>query len=88
MTDEQKPSGAEELLTNVATTIGSALGTVAAKVNEFSKVAGAEAKRQRPRAKAGKKSRPAGRSKRKAKPAKRAAKSAGRKRPARKKSRR
>jgi|HubBroStandDraft_6_1064221.scaffolds.fasta_scaffold753210_2 hypothetical protein len=88
MTDEQKPSGAEELLTNVATTIGSALGTVAAKVNEFSKVASAEAKRQRPRAKARKKSRPASRSKRKAKPAKRAAKSAGRKRPARKKSRR
>jgi hypothetical protein len=88
MTDEQKPSGAEELLTNVATTIGSALGTVAAKVNEFSKVAGAEAKRQRPRAKARKKSRPAKRSKRSAKPAKRAAKSAGRKRPARKKSRR
>ncbi|MGD0542844.1 MAG: hypothetical protein ABSB65_00405 [Candidatus Acidiferrales bacterium] len=88
MTDEQKPSGAEELLTNVATTIGSALGTVAAKVNEFSKVAGAEAKRQRPRAKARKKSRPAKRSKRSAKPAKRAAKSVGRKRPARKKSRR
>jgi hypothetical protein len=88
MTDEQKPSGAEELLTNVATTIGSALGTVAAKVNEFSKVASAEAKRQRPRAKARKKSRPASRSKRKAKPAKRAAKSAGRKRVARKKSRR
>jgi hypothetical protein len=88
MTDEQKPSGAEELLTNVATTIGSALGTVAAKVNEFSKVAGAEAKRQRPRAKARKKSRPAKRSKRSAKPAKRAAKSARRKRPARKKSRR
>ncbi len=88
MTDEQKPSGAEELLTNVATTIGSALGTVAAKVNEFSKVAGAEAKRQRPRAKARKKSRPAKRSKRSAKPAKRAAKSASRKRPARKKSRR
>jgi hypothetical protein len=88
MTDEQKPSGAEELLTNVATTIGSALGTVAAKVNEFSKVASAEAKRQRPRAKARKKSRPAGRSKRKAKPAKRAAKSAGRKRVTRKKSRR
>ena len=88
MTDEQKPSGAEELLTNVATTIGSALGTVAAKVNEFSKVASAEAKRQRPRAKARKKSRPAKRSKRSAKPAKRAAKSASRKRPARKKSRR
>lgn len=88
MTDEQKPSGAEELLTNVATTIGSALGTVAAKVNEFSKVAGAEARRQRPRAKARKKSRPAKRSKRSAKPAKRAAKSASRKRPARKKSRR
>ncbi len=88
MTDEQKPSGAEELLTNVATTIGSALGTVAAKVNEFSKVASAEAKRQRPRAKARKKSRPASRSKRKAKPAKRAAKSAGRKGPAGKKSRR
>ncbi len=88
MTDEQKPSGAEELLTNVATTIGSALGTVAAKVNEFSKVASAEAKRQRPRAKARKKSRPAGRSKRKAKPAKRAAKSAGRKHVARKKPRR
>jgi hypothetical protein len=88
MTDEQKPSGAEELLTNVATTIGSALGTVAAKVNEFSKVAGAEARRQRPRAKARKKSRSAKRSKRSAKPAKRAAKSASRKRPARKKSRR
>jgi hypothetical protein len=88
MTDEQKPSGAEELLTNVATTIGSALGTVAAKVNEFSKVAGAEARRQRPRAKARKKSRPAKRSKRSAKPAKRAAKSASRKRRARKKSRR
>jgi len=88
MTDEQKPSGAEELLTNVATTIGSALGTVAAKVNEFSKVASTEAKRQRPRPKARKKSRPAKRSKKSAKPAKRAAKSAGRKRPARKKSRR
>jgi|GEM_PF-4429672 len=88
MTDEQKPSGAEELLTNVATTIGSALGTVAAKVNEFSKVASAEARRQRPRAKARKKSRPAKRSKRGAKPAKRTAKSAGRKRPARRKSRR
>jgi hypothetical protein len=88
MTDEQKPSGAEELLTNVATTIGSALGTVAAKVNEFSKVASAEAKRQRPRAKAKKKSRSVKRSKRSAKPAKRTAKSAGRKRTARKKSRR
>jgi hypothetical protein len=87
MTDEQKPSGAEELLTNVATTIGSALGTVAAKVNEFSKVASAEA-RKRPRAKAKKKARPAKRSKRGTKPAKRAAKSASSKRPARKKSRR
>ena len=84
MTDEQKPSGAEELLTNVATTIGSALGTVAAKVNEFSKVASAEAKRQRPRAKASKRKKSAKKSKRTSK----AAKPPSRKRKARKKSRR
>jgi hypothetical protein len=84
MTDEQKPSGPEELLTNVATTIGSALGTVAAKVNEFSRVASAEAKRQRPRAKASKRKKSAKKSKRTSK----AAKPPSRKRKARKKSRR
>jgi hypothetical protein len=84
MTDEQKPSGAEELLTNVATTIGSALGTVAAKVNEFSRVASAEAKRKRPRAKASKRKKSAKKSKRTSK----AAKPPSRKRKARKKSRR
>jgi hypothetical protein len=86
MTDEQKPSGAEEMLTSVATTIGSALGTVAAKVNEFSKAASGPAKR-RPRPKAKQKSRPASRKKRPAK-AKRPTKSAGRKSKARKKSKR
>ena len=86
MTDEQKPGAAEELLTNVATTIGSALGTVAAKVNELSKAATAPAKR-RSRPKAGKKSRPARRKKRPAK-TKRSTKSAGRKSKTRKKSRR
>jgi hypothetical protein len=86
MTDEQKPGAAEELLTNVATTIGSALGTVAAKVNELSKSASAPAKR-RPRSRAGKKSPSARRKKRPAKP-KRSTKSAGRKGKTRKKSRR
>jgi hypothetical protein len=86
MTDEQKPGAAEELLTNVATTIGSALGTVAAKVNELSKAASAPAKR-RPRPRAGKKSPSASRNKRPAK-AKRSTKSAGRKSKTRKKSRR
>ena len=87
MTDEQKPGAAEELLTNVATTIGSALGTVAAKVNELSKSASAPAKR-RPRAKAGKKSRPASPKKKRPAKAKRSTRSAGRKSKARKKSRR
>jgi len=86
MTDEQKPSGTEEMLTNVATTIGSALGTVAAKMNELSKAASGPAKR-RSRPKAGKKSRPASRKKRPGK-AKRSTKAAGRKSKARKKSKR
>ncbi len=75
----------EDILTSVARSIGSTLGTVAAKVSAVSspsprkKAAGK--RRPRAKAKAAKKKRPA-------KKSKRAGKSAGRKRTARKKSRR
>jgi hypothetical protein len=73
----------EELLTSVARSIGSTLGTVAAKVNAVSnpsprKPAG---RKSRPRAKAAKKKRPA-------KKSKSSTKAAARKRATRKKSRR
>jgi hypothetical protein len=73
----------EDILTSVARTIGSTLGTVAAKVNAVSSPSPRKkaTRKRRPRAKAAKKKRPA-------KKSKRAAKAKGRKRTARKKSRR
>jgi hypothetical protein len=73
----------EDILTSVARSIGSTLGTVAAKVNAVSNPSPrkAAARKRRPRAKAAKKKRPA-------KKSKRASRAAGRKRTARKKSRR
>lgn len=73
----------EDILTSVARTIGSTLGTVAAKVNAVSSPSPRKkaTRKRRPRAKAAKKKRPAKKSKRKSK-------SAARKRTARKKSRR
>jgi hypothetical protein len=71
----------EDILTSVARTIGSTLGTVAAKVNAVSSPSRRKkaTRKRRPRAKAAKKKRPAKKSK---------SKSAARKRTARKKSRR
>jgi hypothetical protein len=73
----------EDILTSVARTIGSTLGTVAAKVNAVSSPSPRKkaTRKRRPRAKAGKKKQPA-------KKSKRAAKAKGRKRTTRKKSRR
>jgi hypothetical protein len=75
----------EDILTSVARSIGSTLGSVAAKVNAVSspsrRKAKAPARKRRPAAKAAKKKRPA-------KKSKRAAKAKGRKRATRKKSRR
>ena len=73
----------EDILTSVARTIGSTLGTVAAKVNAVSSSSPRKkaTPKRRPRAKAAKKKRPAKKSKRKSK-------SAARKRTTRKKSRR
>ena len=73
----------EDILTSVARSIGSTLGTVAAKVNAVSSPSRRKAatRKRRPSAKAAKKKRPA-------KKSKRAAKAKGRKRTARKKSRR
>ena len=73
----------EDILTSVARSIGSTLGTVAAKVNAVSSPSPrkAAARKRGPRAKAAKKKRPA-------KKSKRTSKAAGRKRTARKKSRR
>ncbi|HXO05095.1 MAG TPA: hypothetical protein VN884_05640 [Candidatus Sulfotelmatobacter sp.] len=78
------PAGKEEdILTTVARTIGSTLGTVAAKVNAVSSPSTRKAatRKRRPRAKAAKKKRPA-------KKSRRAAKAKGSKRATRKKSRR
>ncbi|MGA2845500.1 MAG: hypothetical protein ABSF68_08770 [Candidatus Acidiferrales bacterium] len=71
----------EDILTSVARSIGSTLGSVAAKVNAVSSPSRRKkaTRKRRPRAKAAKKKRPAKKSKRK---------SAARKRTARKKSRR
>ena len=73
----------EDILTSVARSIGSTLGTVAAKVNAVSRPSRRKtpARKRRPRAKAAKKKQPARKSKR-------AAKAKGRKRTTRKKSRR
>jgi hypothetical protein len=73
----------EDILTSVARSIGSTLGTVAAKVNAASSPSPrkAAARKRRLRAKAAKKKRPT-------KKSKRASRAAGRKRTARKKSRR
>ena len=73
----------EDILTSVARSIGSTLGTVAANVNAVScpSPRKAAARKRGPRAKAAKKKRPA-------KKSKRASRAAGRKRTARKKSRR
>jgi hypothetical protein len=73
----------EDILTSVARSIGSTLGTVAAKVNAVSKPSRRKAasRKRRPRAKAAKRKQPA-------KKSKRAAKAKGRKRATRKKSRR
>jgi hypothetical protein len=73
----------EDILTSVARSIGSTLGTVAAKVNAASKPSRRKAatRKPRPRTKAAKKKRPA-------KKSKRSTKAAGRKRATRKKSRR
>ena len=73
----------EDILTSVARTIGSTLGTVAAKVNAVSGSSPRKkaTRRRRPRAKAAKKKRPV-------KKSKRTTKSKSRKRTARKKSRR
>ena len=73
----------EDILTSVARSIGSTLGTVAAKVNAVSKPSRRKAatRKRRPRAKAAKKTGSA-------KKSKRSTKAAGRKRAARKKSRR
>ena len=73
----------EDILTSVARSIGSTLGTVAAKVNAVSNPSPRKraAPKRRPRAKAAKKKRPAKKSKGSRKPA-------GRKRAARKKSKR
>jgi hypothetical protein len=74
----------EDLLTTVARTIGSTLGTVAAKVNAVSSPAPRKAakRKRRPRAKAAKKRRPA------AKKSKRTGQTASSKRTTRKKPRR
>ena len=71
----------EDILTSVARTIGSTLGTVAAKVNAVSSPSRRKkaTRKRHPRAKAAKKKRPAKKSK---------SKSTARKRTARKKSRR
>ena len=71
----------EDILTSVARTIGSTLGTVAAKVNAVSSPRKKTVRKRRPAAKAAKKKRPAKKSERASKPA-------ARKRTARKKSRR
>lgn len=71
----------EDILTSVARTIGSTLGTVAAKVNAVSNPRKKTARKRRPGAKAAKKKRPAKKSKRASKPV-------ARKRTARKKARR
>ena len=73
----------EDILTSVARSIGSTLGTVAAKVNAVSSSSTRKAatRKHRPRAKAVKKKRPA-------KKSKRGAKAKGRKRATPKKSRR
>jgi hypothetical protein len=73
----------EDILTSVARTIGSTLGTVAAKVNAVSSPSPRKklTRKRRPRAKVAKKKRPA-------KKSKRAARAKGRKRTTRKKSRR
>ena len=73
----------EDILTSVARTIGSTLGTVAAKVNAAASPSPRKkaTRKRHPRAKAAKKKRPA-------KKSKRAAKAKGRKRTTRKKSRR
>ncbi|HXN72886.1 MAG TPA: hypothetical protein VN861_10080 [Candidatus Acidoferrales bacterium] len=78
------PAGKEEdILTTVARTIGSTLGTVAAKVNAVSSPSPRKraTPKRRPRAKAAKKKRPGKKSKGSRKPA-------SRKRAARKKSKR
>jgi hypothetical protein len=74
----------EDILTSVARSIGSTLGTVAAKVNAVSSPSKrkAAARKRRPRAKAAKKKRPAKKSKRGG------AKAKTRKRATRKKSKR
>jgi|HubBroStandDraft_6_1064221.scaffolds.fasta_scaffold715352_1 hypothetical protein len=73
----------EDILTSVARSIGSTLGTVAAKVNAVSKPSRRKAatRKRRPTAKAAKRKRPA-------KKSKRPAKAKSRKRTTRKKSRR